>query len=124
MVAAISEIHGNDSKDDHVRTTILLCMLGNGVEDVTKHAAVVAGGKLAIEALKVLPGKVLIEINKRVGFRLLTKFGEKGVVNLVKLVPVVGGVVGGVFDGTTCYTVGQLADRVFRPSAPHPASER
>ena len=117
MVAAIAEVYGHDSKDDRVRTTILLCMLGNGLQDVTKHAAVVTGQKIAIESLKALPGKVLIEINKKLGFRLLTKFGQKGVVNLAKLVPVVGGVVGGAFDGTTCYTVGRLADRVFRPTA-------
>ena len=70
---------------------------------------------VAIEALKALPGKVLIDINKRIGFRLLTKFGERGVVNLFKLVPLAGGVVGGTIDGMTCYAVGQAADKAFRP---------
>lgn len=123
MVAAIAELYGHDSKEERVRTAIVLCMLGSGLEDATKHAAVVAGQRLAIESLKVLPGSVLIEINKRLGFRLLTKFGTKGVVNLVKLVPIVGGVVGGAFDGTTCYTVGRLADRIFRPAAQDAASK-
>lgn len=117
MVAAIAEIYGHDSKDDQVRTAILLCMIGNAMEDVVKQAGVTLGGKVAIEGLKKIPGKVLIEINKRVGFRLLTKFGEKGVVNLTKLVPLAGGVVGGTFDGATCYMVGQAADVTFRPTA-------
>ena len=87
------------------------------MEDVAKQAGVTLGGKVALEALKNVPGRVLIEINKRVGFRLVTKFGERGVVNLAKLVPLVGGAVGGAFDGATCYMVGQAADRAFRPTA-------
>ena len=116
MVAAIAEIYGHDSKDDQVRTAILLCMIGTAMEDIVKAAGVTLGGKVAIEGLKKIPGTVLIEINKRVGFRLLTKFGERGVVNLAKLVPLVGGAVGGTFDGATCYMVGQAADRAFRPT--------
>ena len=78
MVGAIAEIYGHDSKDDPVRTAMLLCMLGNAMEDVVRQAGVVVGGKVAIKMLKKIPGKALIEINKRVGFRLLTKFGTKG----------------------------------------------
>ena len=117
MVAAIAEIYGHDSKTDQVRTAILLCMIGTAIEDVAKQAGVTLGGRVALEALKNVPGKVLIEINKRVGFRLLTKFGERGVVNLAKLVPLVGGAVGGAFDGATCYMVGQAAAKAFRPTA-------
>lgn len=116
MVGAIAELYGHDSKHDRVRTAILLCMIGTAMEDVVKAAGVKVGGKVAIEGLKKIPGKVLIEINKRVGFRLLTKFGERGVVNLAKLVPLVGGAVGGTFDGATCYMAGQAADMAFRPS--------
>ena len=118
MVAAIAEIYGHDPKDDQVRTTILLCMIGTAMEDVVKQAGVTLGGKVAIEGLKMIPGRVLIEINKRVGFRLLTKFGERGVVNLAKLVPLVGGAVGGAFDGAACYVVGQAADGGLSANGP------
>ena len=117
MVAAIAEIYGHDSKDDRVRTAVLLCTIGTAMEDVAKQAGVTLGGKAAMEVLKKLQGKVLIDINKHVGFRLLTKFGERGVLNLAKLVPLVGGAVGGTFDGATCYLVGQAADRAFRQTA-------
>ena len=116
MVGAIAQIYGHDLKDDNVRTMILLCMVGTAMEDVAKQTGIVVGKKVAIEALKALPGKVLIDINKRIGFRLLTKFGERGVVNLVKLVPLAGGAVGGTVDATICYAVGRAADRAFRPA--------
>ena len=117
MVAAIAEIYGHDPKDDQVQTAILLCMVGTAMEDVLKRVGITLGRKAALNRLHTVPGKLLSEINKRVGFRLLTKFGEKGVVNVAKLVPLVGGTVGGTFDGATCYMVGQAADRAFRPAS-------
>ena len=116
MVGAIAKIHGHDPKDEHVRTTILLCMIGAGMTEVAKKAGVLLGDKVAIKALAAVPGAALLKINKLVGLRLLTKFGQKGVVNLAKLVPLVGGAVGATFDGTTCYLVGRAADKAFRPA--------
>ena len=91
MVGAIAEIYGHDSKDDRVRTALLLCMIGSASEDMAKQAGVVVAGRLTVEALKNLPAQGLIALNKSVGFRLVTKFGTKGVVNLARLVPLVGG---------------------------------
>lgn len=48
--------------------------------------------------VKKIPGEVLAKINQRVGFRFITKFGTKGIINLGKAVPAVGGVIGGGFD--------------------------
>ena len=45
-----------------------------------------------------IPGKVLNAINKKVGMRLLTKYGTKGAINLGKLIPGVGAAVGGGLD--------------------------
>lgn len=49
-------------------------------------------------AIKKIPGKTLTAINQKVGFRFITKFGTKGIVNLGKVIPVVGAVVGGGID--------------------------
>ncbi len=56
----------------------------------------------------------MTKINQAVGFRLLTKFGSKGVVNLWKAVPVAGAFVGGAFDSVTTKIIGPLADRLFQ----------
>ena len=98
-------------------------MIGIASEDMVKQAGVVVAGKVTVEALKTLPAKGLMAINKSVGFRLVTKFGTKGVVNLARFVPLVGGLVGGTFDGMNCYLAGQAADRVFRPTPPREALE-
>lgn len=46
---------------------------------------------------------------------LITKFGEKGIVNLWKAVPVVSGVVGGGLDAVTTGTIAQGAVCTFMP---------
>jgi len=51
------------------------------------------GNKIALKLFKELPAKTLTEINKKVGFKLLTKFGNKGVINVSKTIPLVGGIV-------------------------------
>ena len=64
-------------------------------------------------SLKKLPGTVLTKINQRVGFRLLTKFGEKGLVNIHKLIPIIGGIVGGTIDALSTYAIAQAAKAFF-----------
>lgn len=57
--------------------------------------------------------EVITKVNQKVGFRLLTKFGEKGVINLGKAVPIVGGVIGGTVDGISTHSIGKISKRVF-----------
>ncbi|MFN5658437.1 MAG: hypothetical protein ACK5A9_09075, partial [Pseudanabaena sp.] len=71
------------------------------------------GTKVCQNLIKRIPGRVLIEINKKIGFRLITKAGEKGVVNVMKMLPLVGGVVGGTFDGIFVNSCGKTAKTVF-----------
>ena len=92
----------------------MLSLLGDAAKEPFRQAGIKIGKKLTEKAVSKVPGKVLIEINKKVGFRLLTKAGEKGVVNLVKVVPVAGGVVGGIFDGVVCRKVGYTAKEIFQ----------
>ncbi len=111
--AAIAYIRGYDLRSEQVKTFILLSLLGNGATEVLSKAGVQVGTKVAQNLIKQIPGKVLIEINKKVGFRLVTKAGEKGIVNLMKFVPVLGGVIGGAFDGMSVNACGQAAKTFF-----------
>ena len=76
------------------------------------NIAGVMGIQLRI-SLKKLPGEVLKKINKAVGFRLFTKFGKTGVVNLHKMIPVLGGVVGGSVDALSTYSIAKAAKALF-----------
>lgn len=98
MIATIAVIGGYDVNSDEVQTLVYLCLIGTSISDILKKAGVEIANKTTQALLKKLPGHILIKINQMVGFRLVTKFGEKGIINLGKLVPVAGGVVGGGVD--------------------------
>lgn len=58
-------------------------------------------------------GQHLIAARMSAGFRLVTKFGSKGVVNLAKGIPIAGGVVGGTVDRVATRVVAHYALSVF-----------
>lgn len=113
MIAAIAHMRGYDLKDDQVKTFVFVCLTGQSAADILKQAGIKAGTAIAKQAIKKIPGEVIKSINKAVGFRLVTKFGEKGVVNLGKAVPLVGGVIGGTVDGIGTNVIGKTAKKVF-----------
>jgi len=66
----------------------MAALVGDSLKDVAKASGIVIGRDFTKSLVEKVPGKVLIEINKRVGFFLLTKADEKGAINLMKGVPV------------------------------------
>ncbi|MDE6036134.1 MAG: EcsC family protein [Ruminococcus sp.] len=113
MIAALAALGGYNPYDDSVKTMAYMTLVGMTVEDAIKIAGIKVGNKLALQAVKQIPGKVLVKINQRVGFRLMTKFGEKGIINLAKLVPVAGGGVGALLDLFTTKAIAARAKKAF-----------
>ena len=113
MVAAIAAMGGHDVRSDQVHTLCYACLCGRGVTDVIKRAGITVGRKLTQAAIRGLPVRIIYAVNKAVCFRLVTKFGQKGVVNLHKFIPVAGGVVGGSLDSFGTYAVGTAARKIF-----------
>lgn len=113
MVASIAHMGGYDIRDDRVKSLVYACLCGNAAKDVVKEVGIKTGMNLGKQAIKAIPYPLIVKINQAVGFRLLTKFGAKGVVNLSKLVPVFGGIVGATLDSTATRTIGQVAMETF-----------
>jgi hypothetical protein len=113
MISTIAHMRGYDLKDDQVKTFVFVCLTGQAATDILKQAGVKLGTAIVKEAIKKIPGEVIKAINKAVGIRLVTKFGEKGIVNLGKAVPLVGGIIGGAVDGIGTNTIGKTAKKVF-----------
>ena len=115
MIAALACLGGYDLNDDRVKTLCFACLCGNAARTILREAGVEIGKKMAVAALKRLPGRAFIEINKKVGFRLLTKFGEKGMINASRAIPVLGGLVGGGVDAAWTKAIGNQARDIFTP---------
>ncbi|MBC6658123.1 EcsC family protein [Morganella morganii] len=113
MIATIAIMAGYDVRDDKVKTLVYTCLAGNASKEILKDIGIQIGTKLTKSAISNISGKVLTKINQAVGFRLLTKFGEKGVINLGKCIPFIGGVIGGSFDAVTTNIIGNTARDTF-----------
>ena len=123
MVAAIAHMGGHDLKSDEVKTFVYTCLAGNGAKDILKNSGIQIGKKLAVTGIKKIPFEVIKKINQAVGFRLMTKFGEKGIINLGKMVPIAGGLVGGTVDAVSTNTIGKIASRLFIDSSSNKSIE-
>lgn len=113
MIAAIAYIADLDPQNDKVKALVFSCLVANSAKDVVKDVGVAVGNKLAMNAVKQISGETIKQINKAVGFKLLTKFGEKGVINLGKAIPIIGGLIGGSVDLYATNTVGNIARDAF-----------
>ena len=101
MIACCAYMAGYDLKSDQTQTLVYACLAGVAVNQILKKAGIKLGEK------------VLISINKKIGFRLITKFGNTGIVNLGKLVPGVGAVVGGGLDYLETKIIAERAYKWF-----------
>ena len=113
MCCAIAKMGGYDIHSDQVQTMIYACLTGSAVSDVLKQAGIKFGTKFGTAMVKKIPGKTLTAINQKVGFRFVTKFGQTGVVNLGKVVPVLGAVIGGGIDVASTRIIGYNAYKIF-----------
>lgn len=98
MIACTVYMAGFELNSDQTQTFVYACLAGVAVNELVKQAGIKFGVKFANGLIKKIPGKVLTKINQKVGFRFITKFGSKGIVNLGKLLPGVGAVIGGGLD--------------------------
>ena len=114
MIAGIAMIRGYNVKDDSVKTAVYMCLIGNAVSDVVKQVGIKMAQQITIK--KLLPKitrPMLVKINRAVGFRLITKGGSKGLINLEKAIPVLGGIVGGVWNWTEVDLCAKYAKKMF-----------
>ncbi len=113
MIAAISILGGCEPSDDEVRTVAYVCLTGQTVAEAINKTGVKIAQKTGTTMVEKVPGKVLININKRLGSRVFTKFGKKGLINLCDLVPFLGGVVGGSINLVSTKKIGKIAVHEF-----------
>ena len=113
MIAAIAYMGGHDIRSDKVKTLVFICLVGNFSKDLIQETAILAGTRLTARSIQNISEKSLLAINKRVGFRLMSTYSSKGAVNLGKLVPLVGGIIGGTIDSLATNLIGNVALKTF-----------
>lgn len=102
MLACIASIRGYDINNHAVQSLVYACLLANDMNEV-------------IETINVfdLDDEQLRELNQKVGMKLIARFSAKGIIQLGKLVPIVGGVISGGIDFATTKTIADQGRIVF-----------
>ncbi len=115
LIAKIAAVRGYDLQSEEVKAFVFACLLGNAAMDALKDAGVRIGARVA--------PMVLQRLNQTVMARLLARLGAAGAMNLTKVVPLLGGVVGGGLDAASTRVIGRMAKRVFvrKDAPPEPA---
>ena len=113
MIACLAYMGGYDTDSDQVQTLVYACLAGISIDQILKQAGIQFGNKFVMAMVKKIPGEVLTKINQKVGFRFVTKFGTKGIVNIGKAVPVVGGMISGGFDFVETKAIANRAYKMF-----------
>ena len=113
MIATLAVMGGYDPSDDEVQTLAYICLTGSSAAKIFREAGVQFGNKLALKMIKNIPGAALTKINQKVGLRFVTKFGTTGFINLGKMVPVAGGIIGGGVDFVGTQIIAKKAYDVF-----------
>lgn len=113
LIMTIARLRGYDTRSHEVQALVAETLLSATGTTATRKAASQAAVKGAEQGLKQVPGKVFIAVNKKVGWRLVTKAGTKGTVNVIRLVPLAGGVAGAAVNATSVSLVARRAKKIF-----------
>ena len=113
MIACTAYLAGYDLDSDQVQTFVYACLAGVSVNSVIKQAGIKVGVKMTEKAIQKIPGKALVKINQKIGFRFITKFGQKGIINLGKMLPGVGAVINGGLDFAETKIIADRAYKMF-----------
>ena len=114
MIVAIAVIRGYDVHSEEVKTLVYPCIVGNSIGDVLKQAGIKAvtdyTAKTIIPKLTVMVSQ---RIAAKVGSKLVVKASAKGLSNAAKMIPVLGGLIGGAYNYAEVSTYANIARERF-----------
>jgi uncharacterized protein (DUF697 family) len=111
MIAAISIIGGRDPSDEKVRILSYACLAGNQIAELLKDAGLNVGKKVVFKKVgENLSGGIVVRTGRLICTKMVTKLGAKG---MSKIVPVIGGIIGGAMDAVWTKAVGEIAKTCF-----------
>ncbi|MDE5994697.1 MAG: EcsC family protein [Oscillospiraceae bacterium] len=113
MIQCTAYMGGFDPHDDQVQTFIFACLAGLAVSSVIKKTGVKLCESLARSAIEKIPDKVLTKINQKVGFKLISKFSEKGLIKCGRIIPFAGAGVNAAVDLVETKIIANRAYKMF-----------
>ncbi|WP_231289870.1 EcsC family protein [Komagataeibacter europaeus] len=111
MITAIAVMGGHDIRDADVKAACLSCLTEVGLEEVAKNIGLSIAGSAAVNNIG---NRVVVETKKHLARHALHAVAARGLAGgAAAAVPVLGGVIGGTFDGLKTNRIGRAAIRQF-----------
>ena len=117
MIATIAILCGYNVKSDKVQTLVYCCLVKRKMDDIIKSIGVKIAQKAGVKLIQRIPKDIIKIINKTVGLKLITKFGQKGCINLGKAIPFLGVALGATIDFTSTKSIGIFTKKALIPVA-------
>jgi len=122
LVLAIAMIYGHElsGNDDRVIEALLVVGLASGAVKLREDVMIAGGERIAIAAIRRMPGLLVVHSGGRVLSRILARFATTGMAKLaVRVVPLAVGVAAGAgFDWLAVTGLGRAAMRYYGPGGP------
>jgi len=112
-VTSIAVLAGYDPRDETVKTLALICLTGESEHDALRGYGLVDVTSRCLIPWRIPRAFLLGRINYMVGAKLFTQFSSKSIIQLGRMVPLLGGLFGGTVDGFSSYIIGNVAIKTF-----------
>ncbi|MBE9001029.1 hypothetical protein IQ274_23100 [Nostoc sp. LEGE 12447] len=99
LASTLFVIHEIDTYSESARLLVLAATAGVSVSELANQLGTQVGSQAIQKALMSIPGKTFAEINKALGIKLISKAGEKTLVNVATMMPFIGSAIGGTVNG-------------------------
>jgi len=122
LVLSIAIIYGHElsGSDDRVIEALLVVGLASGAVKLREDVLVAGGERIAVAAIRGMPGLLLVHGGGRVMSRILARFVTSGAARLAaRVIPLAIGVAAGAgFDWVAVTGLGRAAMRYYGPGGP------
>lgn len=114
MAMCVAYVYGHTTETTDLKTDIYLILAGDSAKEALKRIGIEIGKTLTKKGVqKYVTREVMKKIWSVLGRKIITKAGEKSLTSFMRMVPLVGGVVGFGFDWSYTRTVGRFAIKYY-----------
>jgi len=122
LVLGIAMIYGHELRgsDERVVEALLVVGLASGAVKLREEVMIAGGERIAVAAIRRMPGLIVAHGGGRVLSRIITRFATSGAAKLaVRVIPLAVGVAAGAgFDWLAVTGLGRAAMRYYGPGGP------
>ena len=114
MIAAIAIMEGYDVSDERVKALVYTCLAANSIKEAIEPFGLDIERQVAKNVIVRMSGKTLREVNRKVGVKIMSRFGRRGAISFVKGVPLLGGFMNAAVNLVTTYSIARISTKTLK----------